>query len=103
MGERAFIYPTRHAPGFWTLAEGINMRSFFDSLARKHQFNPLVPENWYPLVEDVVISEKVRTEVRSYHNYNTYLGRFHLAPFSRLSGKGVNKHLSKYWPSPWEI
>ena len=35
------------------------MRLFFDSLARKHQFDPLVPENWYPFVEDVVISEKV--------------------------------------------
>jgi len=36
-----------------------NMRRFFLSFAEHHGFNPLVPDNWYNIMPEVILERKV--------------------------------------------
>jgi hypothetical protein len=39
-----------------------NRRKFFETYARRNDFNPLIPENWYSIDIERVVSEKVGIE-----------------------------------------
>ena len=41
----------------WRVTE--NRRAFFENFAKKRNFDPLIPSNWYLVSYDEVVSEKV--------------------------------------------
>lgn len=44
--------------GFW--ADISNHKEFFDGYATKHEFDPLIPDNWYSVLQqDVAAAEDV--------------------------------------------
>ena len=47
--------PHRH----WTAKKGKNMRRFFEDFAKRHNFDPLAPENWYSISRMTILEEKV--------------------------------------------
>jgi hypothetical protein len=49
----------RQPHGHWTVDDGENCRQFFEDFAKKMNFEPLVPENWYPITLQRVLQEKV--------------------------------------------
>lgn len=51
---------------FWRDAN--NRRHFFDQLAKKKGFDPLIPDNWYSLSKATMISEKVIFYRKTYAN-----------------------------------
>eukprot|EP00026_Physarum_polycephalum_P001437 Phypoly_transcript_01438.p1 GENE.Phypoly_transcript_01438~~Phypoly_transcript_01438.p1 ORF type:complete len:1047 (+),score=162.81 Phypoly_transcript_01438:248-3388(+) len=44
--------------GHWDLDDGINLRIFFDKLAKKSDFDPLLARNWYSATSEMVAKEK---------------------------------------------
>lgn len=36
-----------------------NRKSFFDQVAQKMQFDPLVPENWYSVTREIILQFEV--------------------------------------------
>jgi hypothetical protein len=56
---RALNSHGRQPHGHWTIDDGKNLRLFFDEFARRRNFDPLVPENWYSISQPAVMSEKV--------------------------------------------
>lgn len=47
------IYFTYSARGYW--ANNQNLRKFFDKFAQDNQFDPLIPDNWYPITRRQII------------------------------------------------
>lgn len=45
--------------GYWNSEKGKNMRLFLEKYARRHNFDPLIAQNWYSVVRDSVIKSKV--------------------------------------------
>lgn len=43
---------------FWQ--EKSNQRKFFDAIARKKHFNPLIASNWYPITHRNIVTQKVK-------------------------------------------
>lgn len=46
-------------PKFWSSDKKRNMRLFFESIAKKSQFDPLVAKNWYGVERETVLQAKV--------------------------------------------
>lgn len=42
---------------YWDTA---TIKQFFDDFARRRHFDPLIPENWYPITKSVFISKVCR-------------------------------------------
>eukprot|EP00026_Physarum_polycephalum_P002403 Phypoly_transcript_02409.p1 GENE.Phypoly_transcript_02409~~Phypoly_transcript_02409.p1 ORF type:complete len:900 (+),score=140.14 Phypoly_transcript_02409:101-2800(+) len=66
---RALSYANKPA-GYWTSERGKNMRDFFVELAKKRNFDPLVPENWYSVSVAELREEKGFTTILSHFSGN---------------------------------
>jgi hypothetical protein len=44
---------------YWISGNGKNMRRFFEDFAKRRNFDPLVPENWYLVDKSDILEEKV--------------------------------------------
>jgi hypothetical protein len=57
------VVPASKVPfGHWS-SNMDNIRAFFDKLAEKLQFDPLVAHNWYNITTHTVLNEKVSREI----------------------------------------
>ena len=45
--------------GYWSVDSGINIRLFFDELARKYKIDPRNPQHWYHINHKLILSAKV--------------------------------------------
>lgn len=50
---------TKKPHAYWTTMKGRNMKLFFDKFAQKRNMDPLIPDNWYPIMSRDVKQEKV--------------------------------------------
>ena len=89
--------------------EPVNRRKFLDSFAEQRGFDPLLPENWYSVVAEDILKEKVGRGVKrgrgrgvrgrgrkfSCGIYIYMLGRSQISSLvQRFSGSGDHDHLS---------
>lgn len=73
-----FVYLYCCLGNYWLSAN--NRRTFFDNIAKRKGFDPLVPSNWYSLKRGNVLNEKVCALKINCHSYdfliiNYLLGR----------------------------
>lgn len=45
-------------PSYWRIA--INRKRFFDGIAKKKGYDPLIANNWYKINHDSIYAEKVQ-------------------------------------------
>eukprot|EP00026_Physarum_polycephalum_P003261 Phypoly_transcript_03271.p1 GENE.Phypoly_transcript_03271~~Phypoly_transcript_03271.p1 ORF type:complete len:688 (+),score=73.27 Phypoly_transcript_03271:396-2459(+) len=70
-------YPTKDRH-YWTATE--RRREFFVSFAGQHNFDPLVPANWYPISHEDIITAKGGYAVLEYYSRNHHLALSSLFP-----------------------
>lgn len=51
------IFGSHKPGGFWNSTE--NIRLFLEKYARKMNFDPLIPDNWYTVTHTEIMTEKV--------------------------------------------
>jgi len=73
---------------FWTYAR--NRRAFFDELARKHGFDPHVPENWYSLGKDIVLEDKRALSILDFYSQSLSKALIDVYP-------DIDLEISKFW------
>lgn len=45
--------------GYWIGNKGHNMRVFFEKVAKKNNFDPLLPDSWYGSLPSIIEETKV--------------------------------------------
>eukprot|EP00026_Physarum_polycephalum_P001933 Phypoly_transcript_01936.p1 GENE.Phypoly_transcript_01936~~Phypoly_transcript_01936.p1 ORF type:complete len:910 (+),score=132.37 Phypoly_transcript_01936:109-2838(+) len=82
---------------FW--ADMNNRRNLFCKFAKLKNFDPLIPENWYPVVrEDLVILKGAATTLE-YYNGTISAALVHLFPDIGLDATKFNSMPRNYWDS----
>jgi hypothetical protein len=83
--------------GHWTIDGGKNIRLFFDEMARKRNFDPLVPTNWYRIVLNDVLQEVCRERGKTGENekclfFDEMARKRNMDPLPCLNtGRGIRK------------
>eukprot|EP00026_Physarum_polycephalum_P003660 Phypoly_transcript_03673.p1 GENE.Phypoly_transcript_03673~~Phypoly_transcript_03673.p1 ORF type:complete len:675 (+),score=95.36 Phypoly_transcript_03673:213-2237(+) len=88
LDERKFPVVPR---GYWSLVR--NRKNFFDEFAFRHNFNPLIPSNWYSLTD-----QKIR-EFKSAGVLNWYGGSFTRALMHVYPDIGLERKKFAHLPS----
>jgi hypothetical protein len=54
----------------WKREKRAKMRTFFESIAKANNLNPLLPESWYSITQSYVKSFKVKIKIKIKININ---------------------------------
>jgi hypothetical protein len=85
----------RDSESYWTYNE--NRKLFFDELAKKKNFDPSIPHNWYSISINDVLSEKGGIEVMTYYNFDLTKVLMHLYPHIGLTENLFSASSRKSW------
>eukprot|EP00026_Physarum_polycephalum_P001040 Phypoly_transcript_01041.p1 GENE.Phypoly_transcript_01041~~Phypoly_transcript_01041.p1 ORF type:complete len:1163 (+),score=140.56 Phypoly_transcript_01041:229-3717(+) len=83
--------------GYWAHTKRKQMRAFFDMIAKKQKFDPLIPENWYSISPGSVRAIKGGRSLLKFFGGSIVKALLYLFPEIELSGSMFQFLPHNYW------
>eukprot|EP00026_Physarum_polycephalum_P001152 Phypoly_transcript_01153.p1 GENE.Phypoly_transcript_01153~~Phypoly_transcript_01153.p1 ORF type:complete len:800 (+),score=123.64 Phypoly_transcript_01153:87-2486(+) len=86
--------------GHWTMDDNKNIRTFFDTLARNHNFDPKISENWYHVTRKHVLAQKGGSSIIAHYKGSYMHAIVDVYPELQLDERRFAVMPRYYWHNP---